>query len=1085
MAFLRFLAWLTARRARASWRMMAASAIGVLLAVTLASVAAIHSRTLAEAGLSYTLALSTSLEERSLQLVVQDRPLGRQDYEILRRTVEEAIQTRLGGLSEGMHSSGHSQSFPFVRRSDDTPPARGAPTAYVFFQRGFQEHSRLLSGRWPQGPHGASDEGHLSLEVALGAEAAQSLGWAPGATLFLVPFGTAPEEKVAITVVGIVEPSDPEDLYWFRDISKFRLGDEVPVVPLYTSEEGFFEGMGARYPILLGTYWWYVFLDVESLTAATAPGARHSLVALEADINRSFPRSLVLSAFDGVISGYQRDLALAKVPLFLFTSLVIGVVLYYLVLITVMLARDRGGEAAMIRSRGATVSQVGALLGLGEGLAIALPAVLVGPFLGWAIASVLPTGEPRLEYSVGLSLSVFAIAAVAGLVCVLVFVASGMGVAGRGIVHFLRERGRPPERPAIYRYAIDLVALATLGLVWWQIRGREGFLTQRLLGEGLEVDPSLLLGPALALLAAGLLLLRVLPLLLRLLARLADPFGVPWLVHALRRMARDHSVYGPLAVLLMLATALGIFGATFGATLVHSGADQARYAIGGEIVVVPSQRYYGRSADELRKEMSRVPGVRNVVQVFRGDMASGDSSLSLLAVDPADLPDVAWFRDDLAGKDMEELLSPLLQPLPADRGVPLPEGTERVGIWVNVDSLYPGYNLYLRLRDAAGRYESVLLDHLGFYSWAYLDTLMPEDPRLQPPFTLVAITIEGIPTSGYGSGWIALDDVTAVVEGEPMAVEGFESADRWRVLPNAGVEQITLTYDEEAAHLGRVGALYAWTKPIIRGTQGLVVPPVPMPIPAIGSASFRPGQELVGRFGSHPVGLVVRDTAEHFPTLYSEFGPFLVVNLAHLDGYLRILPLATPLEPTEFWVGLQGGAYKAQTIEALREVLPPYTAVRDREAMATRAEGNPMSGGAWQGLALLAAATLGGVATLGFGLYAGLAVKRARLELGVLRALGLSRWRVGMMLALEGLVVAVVGLGVGAVMGAWVGRWALGYLDVTAGGRPLVPPIDLALDRGVAALAYAEVALAAVVAILLALVLATRLRLHEVLRVEE
>ena len=90
-----------------------------------------------------------------------------------------------------------------------------------------------------------------------------------------------------------------------------------------------------------------------------------------------------------------------------------------------------------------------------------------------------------------------------------------------------------------------------------------------------------------------------------------------------------------------------------------------------------------------------------------------------------------------------------------------------------------------------------------------------------------------------------------------------------------------------------------------------------------------------------------------------------------------------------------------------------------------------------------------------------------------------------MMLALEGLVVATVGLGVGTVMGGWVGGWALGYLDITAGGRPLVPPIDLALDGGVAALAYAEVTLAAAVAILLALVLATRLRLHEVLRVEE
>ena len=47
MVFLRFLAWLTVRRVRASWQMMCVPFAGVLLAVTLTSVAATHDLTLA------------------------------------------------------------------------------------------------------------------------------------------------------------------------------------------------------------------------------------------------------------------------------------------------------------------------------------------------------------------------------------------------------------------------------------------------------------------------------------------------------------------------------------------------------------------------------------------------------------------------------------------------------------------------------------------------------------------------------------------------------------------------------------------------------------------------------------------------------------------------------------------------------------------------------------------------------------------------------------------------------------------------------------------------------------------------------
>ena len=152
---------------------------------------------------------------------------------------------------------------------------------------------------------------------------------------------------------------------------------------------------------------------------------------------------------------------------------------------------------------------------------------------------------------------------------------------------------------------------------------------------------------------------------------------------------------------------------------------------------------------------------------------------------------------------------------------------------------------------------------------------------------------------------------------------------------------------------------------------------------------------------------------------------------------------------------------------------------------AVQASRSPLEGGAWNGLALLAGIALGAVAILGFTMYVGISVKRARLELGVLQALGMSRWHLRTMLAAEGFIMTAVGLGAGLAMGAWVGQWVLDYLGVTARGGTVVPPMELTLDGWLLGLAFTEIALAGVLSTLLAIFLAARLRLHEVLRVEE
>mgnify|MGYP001579371506 CR=1 FL=1 len=265
----------------------------------------------------------------------------------------------------------------------------------------------------------------------------------------------------------------------------------------------------------------------------------------------------------------------------------------------------------------------------------------------------------------------------------------------------------------------------------------------------------------------------------------------------------------------------------------------------------------------------------------------------------------------------------------------------------------------------------------------------------------------------------------------------------------------------------------------------MIIPSSPFPVPAIASAPFYVGQKVIGSVQGYPVELYVEALLEDFPTMYPRETPFFIVSLEHLDQFL-LSAGATQLPNVDvFWVSLAQGADRSKVLETLQASAYLGEVVLDRETLASQAANNPLLGGAWESVALQGAIALGFVSLLGFGLYAGITVRRSRLELGVLQAVGFSRRHVSLLLAAEGAFVGAIGVGVGAAVGAWLSRWTLGYMSVTAGGKPLAPPLVLPTEVWLLTLALAEVALAVLASVVLAMALAGKLRLHEVLRMEE
>ena len=1113
MNSVRLLVWLLPRRLKSSWQLLAVSAFGILAAATVLSVGVVYSQALSEGGLRHTLASSVQWVLNA-QVLAQDRPLAPGAYPKLRNTVESIANTRLGYLMEDTERFGNTPPrMPMLVGPQVREPEPEDPLARMFFLTGFEEHSRLVAGRWPQAEPVLHDKG-LVMETVLGMNAAGGLALGVGSEVNLLPFYSTPSERITLHIVGIAEPINRRDEFWMGYTSYFEISGAEPIqVPFFVREQDFFGGLGQRYPTLIGNFGWYFYLDVASLTTADIDHTRDALHGLELDINRVYPSSIITSGLENRFREYERKLTLARVPLFLFISLVALVTLYFLAVATGFLSARRREEASLLRSRGASAVQIGGLLMAAEGV-IALVAIAVGPFLALLVVrgilartiNPLQIGQDPLV--IGLSAEAFILSAVGGVLSLLVLVLSEVRLMRLGVVDYLRERARPPSVPFLQRYYIDFLAVGALGLLWWQIQGRGGFLDRDLLGRALEVDPTLLFGPALVVLTAALLMLRVMPLTVRFLAWAADRAGPAWLGFSLSRVARDPLPYGSLVIILMMSSALGVFGAVFQSSLSQSQREQQQYAIGGDVVVHATPLNPGAARALSVSEVPRIvsPVIREPLLLYDGFAIS--PALALM-VEPSTLVETAWFRKSFAGKELDELLAPLHPPdfrfLGAEedprQGIPIPLEARRLGVWargenLGIDPTGRDVRVWARLVDSSGFRRDVRWGNVrraeemeegeGSDGWTYLETALPPQSRSShPPYRITAIFMSRTAFTQTPPGSLSLDEITIKGPGLPpsgMVIEDFDEPGLWGAMNQGGPEgdTVQLVLPEEEGE--RSMLTLSWQEPLTTAVRGVVIPPGPWPIPAIGGPSLEPGTETVMEIDERRIPIAVQGTTDFFPTLTPGVRPFVIIPLDAYVSYLDRIPGGNPKRPNQFWLALHEDQDRAAGISTLRQELPRSALIRDRQASVDRAQRDPLAGGGWAGLTILSVSALAVAAILVLGAHAAISVYRGRVDLAVVGALGLSTRQMMMGLVLERVVVAVLGIGAGVILGLGLGPWVLSYLDITPTGRDLLPPMEVTAHAWLIGLTFAELAFALALAVVIAVISASRLKAADVLR---
>lgn len=267
---------------------------------------------------------------------------------------------------------------------------------------------------------------------------------------------------------------------------------------------------------------------------------------------------------------------------------------------------------------------------------------------------------------------------------------------------------------------------------------------------------------------------------------------------------------GRLALLLIMATSLGMFGGTFGATLDKSFDDRASYQ-SGAAVRLADLRSGGASVQMLQEDLADAPGIEKAAYVVRANASFSRGALdvtdaTVLGVDPDKFSEVLWFREDFALEDARELVSRATAPEFETEQIVIPADATYVGMWFWLPETNGAIAPSLRMRDGYGRYRDVALLGLprgrGFgvganqeEGWRFLYGDLYNGPGAPHvgPWNLQGISIRTAGNTNF-SGTVGYDAVQYTVETsvpddiinvgfeDGVIIESFEQQGRWTVL---------------------------------------------------------------------------------------------------------------------------------------------------------------------------------------------------------------------------------------------------------------------------------------------------------------
>ncbi|MBI4298992.1 MAG: ABC transporter permease [Chloroflexi bacterium] len=1097
------------KRSLSHWKLLSAVVVGVVLAVAIMASTVIYFDTLREMALRYALSQRSS-KELDILIRAEHGPTDAQEYRKISIYAKQNIDKRVGWLVRERFFGIKSSTFDVALPGQEEMAGKDNKRAYFQFLHNLEQHVQVIEGRLPRPMEYENLEGK-PIEVAITPDTAETFGMTVGSRLATVPYWDDVSSHATVIITGIVQRRDPGEIYWTPEQEVFSFqSPTLQFAPLFVPEKTYVEVVGSMFPRMSSTYSWLLDTDPGRIHSLTAVKAKKDIEILKRELGSTLTSYKQATVLNEVLGRFDRRLFFSKLPIFFVLIIIVAVILYYVVIVSSLLVERQRGEIALLRSRGASSTQILAVYVM-EGGIIASLAILVGPIIAVAGITVLGSTPAFSDLTGGrlviaqLSGEALVMSLLGGLISFLALLIPAVQASRIGLLHYKQQISRPTATPVFQRYYLDIIFLA-VGILLFREIGRQGSVVAKdLLGE--EIVNNLLLAmPALILIGAAMLLLRFFPITMRLLSRLLSPVLPAGVALGLWQMARNPTHYARLALLLILAAGLGVFTASFSGTLDRNFRERALYTTGADLRLEGMTSSQSGHSDSFLESYKKIDGISKVSPAYRGrgiiSSTLDAKSYTMFAIDPETLPGVAWFREDFASKPLDELLQPLTA-IDLPEGIKFPKEASTLGLWIRPDKPYPSIGIQAHLRDSEGRYFTFPLGNLEDRDWRYLETSLASLRRGRttisptPPLTLVSlfITERRSAAVSIAAGSVLMDDIQIrLSNGDILNVEPFEDVSKWRVLRRGPTQaKDSLDFSEIGANGGRGAGLFTWSSGSALLARGIYHGPDMSPIPVLASASFmadtgyRVGERLdvsLSGFGGIPV--MIADAVNYFPTLNPYLDRFIIADIKAVSRLMNLDPGFLELQPNEAWLSTDlKGSVRSDLISRIKKDSFTIRELSDREAYLTDSRVDPLVAAGWRALLFVSFFTVLIVSSLGFLIHTYVSFQARQMEFALLRTIGLSFRQLITLVWLEQILIVGVGMALGTWMGGRLGATVMPFLSHTDEGLQALPPFIMEVNWVALAITYVLIAIFFSLIILGSIWFVYRIHIQRVLRMGE
>lgn len=491
--------------------------------------------------------------------------------------------------------------------------------------------------------------------------------------------------EIAFKPVGVFKKKQDDDPY-FRDTDLSELSSSFVISDKLAKQQLMQE---SRIPV--ASVGWFFVLDYSKLELSLVDGFIQTTNKIRNVMLNNVTMYQAVSETPALdtISKYMVRAEQLKTLMWSLNVPVLIMLGFYMFMVSNLIADRQKNEIAVLRSRGAARWQVISSYAV-EGIILCGIAFGVGPLLGVMLTEMLGASNGFLEFVQRVRLPVkltdesFRYGAIASGVCFVIMMIPIIMATRVSIVGHKQQLARLLKSPLWHKMFLDVIALALAIYGLYTFRKRLADLQSLgLNADDLNIDPLQFVVPALFIMGAGLLLLRLYPWVLRLIYWIGKKWWPPSVYATLIQVGRSSSQYQFLMIFLIMTIATGVFSASAARTINNNTEDRIRYGNGAEVVLTtqwmndappppppgapstPAQDlamlapvHYLEPAFEPFKALK---GVEHAAKVFKKEVAfsvnESNGPATLIGIDSDEFGETTWFRDSLLDYPLNDYLN--------------------------------------------------------------------------------------------------------------------------------------------------------------------------------------------------------------------------------------------------------------------------------------------------------------------------------------------------------------------------------------------------------------------------------------------